>query len=106
MTENIERLPKWARQKIEVLEMRLREAKDKIALLSGNEPSKVYVRGWNKPDDQDRQLGDAATVAFVVKHGIIEARLDAEGGLYIAAYDGTLAIMPAASKAWSMASVL
>ena len=98
MDEDLNKLPKWAREKIRVLEMHLREAQNTIALLSGNDPSKVYVRGYDRISDRDRPLGDTATVAFVVEHGVIEAHLNTEGGLYLAAYDGLLAIKPRASN--------
>ncbi len=98
--EREDRLPKWARQKIETLRGDVEFWKAKAS--AGPEDSDTFVATMY--GELDRPLGRGETIRFIQgrdewnREVGIEARLESNGRVFITTRDGPLKITPWASN--------
>lgn len=104
---DVNKLPKWAQEKIRTLEMKLKEAQTQreevFSGVNGGKKSTVYVCGYNtRPDIH---LPEGSTVYFKLKNGEeISAYLSDENRVTVRSNWHPLQIMPEASNTIGLAS--
>lgn len=80
MAEDVSKLPKWAQSRIELLEMRLREAKKEIEVLTKAPPSEVGVRRYHDDDPSSvAYLPARTTIVFFFDNDPNVHQLDRQG---------------------------
>lgn len=75
--EQLEKLPKWAKDEIRILTMRLGEAKAELERINDNPPSNTIV-GFDhhfKNDLPVKYLKNGEMITFKLEHGKISARI-------------------------------
>jgi len=100
-TENVRKLPKWAQDKIKVLEMRVSELKTTLTQLGSAKPTDTRVINYGT-DEPDTNLPNHSHIEFKPKDGEpIEVCLrhdDTEGIVVTSAGYGSLRVMPWATN--------
>lgn len=95
-----ERLPKWARQELATLRMRLAEAQSRERdNAEGFPEGVVFVRPYGEQPHPVARAGEA--VMFLTGTGKLMARVNTREGnrvLEVSAYDGRLAVFPGAAN--------
>ena len=107
--EEIAKLPKWAQHKIEILHMRLREARDEITRTMTNPKSNTWVRASRHTDDWNgvtSYLRNNEEVYFKPNEvDEIQVRVTDTNGprrLTIRCVNGSVKILPEASNSFSV----
>jgi hypothetical protein len=98
--EKFDQLPKWARDEIMALRIRLDEARSRIATLIGDDKSRVFVKSMDWREGKERPLGDDATVSFRLSEANqVDAHIDDNvGAVYVSTAKGSIIARPIASN--------
>lgn len=68
MTNNYDKLPKWAQNEIKLLKRKCQELEDEVSTLWGNRPpSNTYANPFDMRGDRKIYLNDYESVVFVGK---------------------------------------
>lgn len=100
MTENLDKLPKWARMEIERLRRDLEYNKEKLRLAYSKDGSRIKICGFSDPDIP---IGDRETIQFQTDRGRIDVSLrrdrdDKDFQIYVSSCNGPISIIPNASN--------
>jgi hypothetical protein len=99
MIEDVTRLPKWAQERIRILEMRLAEVRaenDKLKTFDGS--GRIFIQGW--PGAKNYPLPEHNRIGFMVGEQKVTVGFSNHGELEVNSAHCSVAILPRAANSF------